>query len=67
MAAAVFCPLSRQRPGLLIEIEFAPGRVRQLIAPLSRQQQQLAERAERPADAIAGERCGGPATGPGTT
>jgi hypothetical protein len=53
--AAVFRPLAWDGPGELIDIELAPRGMRQLIATLSRQQQQLGQRAEGPADAVAGE------------
>src|SRR4029077_1742730 len=53
MLVAIFRAAPRQRPQALLEVEFAPYGVRQLVAPAPEQQEQFEEGGERAADSIA--------------
>ena len=49
----VLRPLSRQRPQCSYEVEFGPGSLGHLVAPLRGEEKQLEQWVERPADFVA--------------
>src|ERR1700722_18554058 len=55
---AILGPLFRYGPGLRHKVDFLPSRLADFAKPLARQQQQLRERPEWPADAFEGRPCG---------